>query len=103
MDKYTYVDVDKKTSVIMEFTAKEQEEMDARQKAFEDGAEDRAWFALRAKRDKLLAETDWMANSDVTMSDAWKTYRQELRDMTKTLSDDDVANLEEIEWPKEPS
>ena len=59
MDKYNYVDCDKKTSVIMEFTAEEQKEIDARQKAFDDGAEDRAWFALRVKRAKLLAETDW--------------------------------------------
>jgi len=97
MDKYTYVDVDKKTSVIMEFTAKEQEEMDARQKAFEDGAEDRAWFALRAKRDKLLAETDWMANSDVTMSDAQKSYRQELRDLPANTADPESPN-----WPNKP-
>ena len=35
---------------------------------------------FRKKRDRLLKETDWMANSDVTMSDAWKTYRQALRE-----------------------
>ena len=40
---------------------------------------------LRRKRNKLLIETDWMANSDVTMPDAWKKYRQELRDITKTF------------------
>ena len=39
---------------------------------------------LRKNRDALLAETDWMANSDLTMSDAWKTYRQALRDMPAT-------------------
>ena len=39
---------------------------------------------LRLVRNVLLAETDWMANSDGTMSDKWKTYRQELRDITKT-------------------
>ena len=36
---------------------------------------------LRGVRNDLLTETDWMANSDVTMSDAWKTYRQALRDL----------------------
>ena len=36
---------------------------------------------LRAERDRRLAETDWMANSDVTMSDEWKAYRQALRDL----------------------
>ena len=40
---------------------------------------------LRRQRNILLSETDWMANSDVTMSDAWKTYRQELRDITLSL------------------
>ena len=38
----------------------------------------------RAQRNQLLYETDWMANSDVTMSDEWKAYRQALRDITKT-------------------
>ena len=42
--------------------------------------------ALRMKRNILLAETDWMALSDVTMSDAWRTYRQALRDITNTYS-----------------
>lgn len=97
MDKYNYVDCDKKTSVIMEFTAEEQKEIDAKQKAFEDTAEDRAWFALRVKRDKLLAETDWLANSDVTMSDAQKLYRQELRDLPANTSDP-----ESPDWPNKP-
>lgn len=36
---------------------------------------------VRDKRNKLLAETDWAAGSDVTMSDAMRTYRQALRDI----------------------
>ena len=36
---------------------------------------------LRVERDKRLAACDWRANSDLTMSDAWKTYRQALRDL----------------------
>jgi hypothetical protein len=36
----------------------------------------------RSKRDKLLADTDWMALSDNTLTDAWATYRQALRDIT---------------------
>ena len=50
--------------------------------------------ALRDKRNILLAETDWMANSDVTMSDEMRTYRQALRDITDTyssMSDDGFA------------
>ena len=42
---------------------------------------------LRRNRDALLAETDWMGNSDVTMYDEWKAYRQALRDMPATESD----------------
>ena len=53
---------------------------------------------LRAERDRRLAETDWMGNSDVTMSDAWKTYRQELRDITKS-----ATSLDDVTWPTKPS
>jgi len=47
---------------------------------------------LRKQRNILLAETDYLALSDTTMSDAWKNYRQELRDITKkfnSMSDKD--------------
>ena len=44
------------------------------------------WSNVRMNRDKLLQETDWRASSDLTLSDAWKTYRQALRDIT-TQSD----------------
>ena len=53
---------------------------------------------LREERNRRLAETDWMGNSDVTMSDAWKTYRQELRDITKS-----ATSLDDVTWPTKPS
>ena len=53
---------------------------------------------LRRNRDALLAETDWMANSDLTMSDEWKAYRQALRDMPATESDPLNPT-----WPTKPS
>lgn len=53
---------------------------------------------LRRERDRLIAQSDWMANSDVTMSDAWRTYRQALRDLPANTSD--PANPV---WPTEPS
>ena len=90
-------------SRLIEKTDEEQAILDAERKAWADGANERRWKEFRELRNDKLAETDWRAGQDLTMSDAWKTYRQELRDMTKTLSDDDVANLEEIEWPTEPS
>jgi len=56
---------------------------------------------LRLKRNKLLAKTDWTANSDVTMSDAMKTYRQQLRDATEGL--DTVEKVQAYEFPEEVS
>jgi hypothetical protein len=53
---------------------------------------------LRVERNKLLAETDWMASSDLTMSDAWKKYRQDLRDITKT-----ATSLDDAKFPTKPS
>ena len=85
----------------VEITGDELAALEAKEKAWADGAADRAWDALRNKRNLLLAETDWMANSDVTMSDAWKTYRQELRDLPSTLNDTTVQQT--ITWPDEPS
>ena len=55
---------------------------------------------LRNKRNRRLAETDWMANSDVTMSDNWKTYRQALRDLPS--GKDTVEKCENATWPEKP-
>ena len=60
-----------------------------------------AWNILRQTRDAKLAESDYMGNSDVTMSSAWKSYRKALRDLPGTLNDTTV--LETITWPDEPS
>ena len=56
---------------------------------------------LRKQRDGKLSRSDWMANSDVTMTDAWKTYRQALRDLTNGLDTADKVNS--VTWPTEPS
>lgn len=53
----------------------------------------------RAQRDGLLAETDWMALSDVTMTAEMTTYRQALRDITTHTN---WPNLEEADWPTKP-
>jgi len=55
--------------------------------------------ANRTKRDTLLAETDWMALSDVTMSADMTTYRQALRDITSHAN---WPNLDEADWPTKP-
>ena len=62
---------------------------------------------LRFERDRLLAETDWMANSDVTLADNWKTYRQSLRDLPASaspkLSSDGSLDMSSVTWPTKPS
>ena len=84
----------------IQFTAEEEAERDAEEKAWADGAPARRMQQLRDQRNTLLSETDWMGNSDVTMSDAWTTYRQALRDITtQTPSDDTLSN---ITWPTKP-
>jgi hypothetical protein len=55
---------------------------------------------LRVERDRLLAGTDWMAGSDVTLASAWKTYRQALRDAP---AQDGVTGLDNVTWPTKPS
>ena len=84
----------------IQFTAEEEAARDAEETAWADGAPARRMVSLREQRNILLAETDWMGNSDVTMSTDWKTYRQALRDITKTTPADD--SLSNITWPTKP-
>ncbi len=86
---------------LVQFTNAEETALTAKKKEWTDGAAARAWEALRVERDNKIAESDWRANSDVAMSDAWKTYRQSLRDLPSTLNDTTVQ--ETITWPEEPS
>ena len=66
-----------------------------------DGQSARRMAILRKQRDNLLKETDWMGVSDFSITDAWKTYRQALRDITdQTPSDTTLSN---INWPTKPS
>ena len=62
---------------------------------------------LRVERDRLLATTDWRASSDLTLADAWKTYRQSLRDLPASaspkLDTDGNLDLTSVTWPTEPS
>ena len=84
----------------IQFTAEEEKARDLEEQAWADGAPARRMADLRDQRNRLLAETDWMGNSDVTMSADWKTYRQALRDITKTTPADDA--LSNITWPTKP-
>ena len=70
-----------------------------------DNAE--AMRLLRIERDTRIAKTDWRASSDLTLSDAWKTYRQALRDLpasaTPNLNSNYELDLTSVTWPTEPS
>ena len=84
----------------IKLTAKENAERDAEEKAWADGAFDRAIASLRQDRNRLLAETDFYALSDVTMSDDMKTYRQELRDLP--ADKDTVEKCDNATFPTKP-
>ena len=84
----------------VQFTAEEETARDAEEKAWEDGALGRAQADLRSRRNNLLAETDFYALSDVTMSDDMKTYRQELRDLPE--GKDTVDKCKNATWPTKP-
>tara|TARA_B100000614_G_scaffold139895_1_gene124386 strand:+ start:314 stop:697 length:384 start_codon:yes stop_codon:yes gene_type:complete len=63
---------------------------------------------LREERNRLLVESDWMAYPDSpTMSDAWKTYRQALRDLpassTPVLDNNAPIGITSVTWPTKPS
>ena len=62
----------------------------------------RKWASIREQRDTKLAASDWRALGDTTsISTAWKTYRQELRDLPSKYDDTTVQGT--ITWPTEPS
>ena len=82
----------------VQFTADEETARDAEEQAWADAADTRIAVAVREERDDKLAATDWMANSDVTMSDAWRTYRQALRDVPAQ-----AGFPNSVTWPTEPS
>jgi len=62
---------------------------------------------LRIERDRLLTACDWRASSDLTLSTAWKTYRQSLRDLPASaspkLDSDGNLDMSSVTFPTEPS
>ena len=84
----------------VQFTAEEETARDAEEAAWANGALARAQANLRARRNQLLAETDFYALSDVTMSSDMQTYRQNLRDLPS--GKDTVEKCENVTWPTKP-
>ena len=85
---------------IVQFTAEEETAADNAETAFNNAAPARALSRLREKRNRLLRETDFYGNSDVTMSSDMTTYRQALRDLP--AGKDTVEKCENATWPTKP-
>jgi len=98
MKKVTVIGLGK--PVVEDITGEELALRQAEEKAWNDGALDRALNTLREKRNSLLTQTDWWGASDNTMTDAQKKYRQDLRDLTTGL--DTVEKVNSVTWPTKP-
>ena len=61
---------------------------------------------LRIERDSRLTSCDWRASSDLTLADAWKTYRQALRDLPASaspkLNEFGELDFSSVTWPTQP-
>ena len=80
-------------------------EVDAEQQKLLDGE---AMKRLRIHRDNLLKETDWVvtkaSETGVAETTAWKTYRQELRDLPSSATPEiDGMFIKHVTWPTKPS
>ena len=84
----------------VQFTDAEETARDDEETAWANAAPARALATLRDRRNRLLAETDFYALSDVTLSDDMTTYRQALRDLPS--GKDTVSKCENATWPTKP-
>lgn len=55
------------------------------------GMNDVSWSTVRAGRDQALKDSDWRALKDVVLTNAWKLYRQSLRDLPQNHDDANSA------------
>ena len=86
--------------VSVQLSAEEETARDAEETAFANDAFNRAIANVRDKRNRLIAETDFYALSDVTMSSDMTTYRQNLRDLP--AGKDTVDKCNNATWPTKP-
>ena len=72
----------------------------ADEKAHEDARPAKTFKTLRFERNRLLAETDYLALKDITLSNDMKAYRKALRDLPASY--DNSTILGTITWPTKP-
>lgn len=87
-------------SVVVAMSPTEQAQIDTAEAAWAAGAENRAWAEIRARRDALLRISDWRFLADTPakhVNQAWRDYRQSLRDITAAPDPDRVV------WPLRPA
>tara|TARA_Y100000004_G_C8873928_1_gene394551 strand:- start:51 stop:338 length:288 start_codon:yes stop_codon:yes gene_type:complete len=95
MAKKIIYDFSTNKTVTRDLTSEEQKDFDADKPNAEKQLQ-----MLRLTRNGLLSETDWWASSDLTMTDAQKKYRQDLRDITKTFKS---MTDKDFQFPTKPS
>ena len=88
----------------IELTAEEIAQRQAEEAAWNAGAFDRAISSLRQKRNKLLADTDYLVLPDSTLTpqkkSEWMTYRTNLRNLTQGLTT--VEQINNVAYPVKP-
>ena len=82
------------------FTVEEEADADASDKAWSDAAPARAFSDLRQERNIKLAETDYLALKDITLSTDMRAYRKALRDLPASYDNSSVVGT--ITWPTKP-
>ena len=87
--------------ILVNMTDAEIAQKQADETAWNNGAFDRAMEELRAERNSKLAETDFLALSDLTLSADMNTYRQQLRDITNGLTT--VEEVNAVVFPTKPT
>jgi len=85
--------------ILTDMTAEEIAARQAEEAAWAAGANDRAAADNREKRNQLIAETDYFALTDVSLTAEMTTYRQALRDITSHAN---WPNLSDSDWPTKP-
>ena len=91
----TVVDCSTQQQAVVDLTAEEQQ---ARETRIQNEVPVKRMQALRQERNRLLAETDYLALADATLTDEMRAYRQALRDLPANTAD--PANPV---WPEKPA